>query len=58
VKAGKVTGRILTADKLDAHNTFDAPDAVKPADFADAKIENDKLTVTLPAHSVVMLTLE
>jgi alpha-L-arabinofuranosidase len=58
VKATAATGRILTADKLDAHNSFDAPEDVKPADFDAAKIADGKLTVELPAHSVVVLTLE
>lgn len=58
VTATAATGRILTADKLDAHNTFDAPEAVKPADFDGAKIADGKLTVELPPHSVVVLTLK
>ena len=58
VKATGATGRILTAEKLDAHNTFDAPEAVKPADFDGAKIADGKLSVDLPPHSVVVLTLK
>jgi alpha-N-arabinofuranosidase len=55
--ATNVTGRILSGDKMDAHNTFDRPDAVKPAPFAGARVVNSQLTVTLPAHSVVVLEL-
>ena len=58
VAASKVAGRILTADKLDAHNTFDNPNAVKPTTFDGAKIDGDKLAAEIPPHSVVMLTLE
>jgi alpha-N-arabinofuranosidase len=58
VKARKVSGRILTADKLDAHNTFDRPDAVKPKDFSRASLSDGKLAVKLPPHSVVVLTLD
>ena len=57
-KASKVAGRILTADKLDAHNTFDDPNAVKPATFDGAKLDGEKLTAEIPPHSVVVLTLE
>jgi len=52
------TGRILTADAMDAHNTFDQPDAVKPSDFSGAKIDGNKLIVTLPAKSIVTLRID
>lgn len=58
VKATTATGRILTASKLDAHNTFDQPEQVKPAPFAGGKIADGKLSVELPAHSVVVLELK
>jgi alpha-N-arabinofuranosidase len=57
VAAGAVAGRILTAPGLDAHNTFAAPDTVKPAAFTGATRTGDTLTVTLPARSVVVLAL-
>jgi len=57
VKPTAVTGRILTADAMDAHNTFASPDAVKPAAFTGAKLAGGQLTVTLPAKSVVVLEL-
>nr|WP_284054571.1 alpha-L-arabinofuranosidase C-terminal domain-containing protein [Stakelama marina] len=58
VKENSVTGRILTADKMDAHNTFANPDLVKPAAFNGARMSNGTLTVTLPAKSVVMLDIK
>jgi alpha-N-arabinofuranosidase len=51
------TGRILTGATMDAYNSFDRPDAVKPAPFTGARVANGQLTVTLPAHSVVVLEL-
>ena len=46
-------GRILTAEAMDAHNTFDDPDAVTPAAFSvEGSVAN------LPPHSVVVLTSE
>jgi alpha-N-arabinofuranosidase len=56
--AGRVTGRILSAPTMDAHNTFDAPDRVRPVDFRDARISGGVLTTRLPAKSLVVLTLE
>jgi alpha-N-arabinofuranosidase len=57
IDATKVSGRVLTADKLDAHNTFDNPEAVKPAEFKDCSISDSKLKVSMPPHSVVVLSL-
>jgi alpha-N-arabinofuranosidase len=56
--AKKVTGRVLTAPAIDSHNTFTAPNVVTPKSFDGAKLEGGKLTITLPAKSVVALTLE
>ncbi|MGD8897619.1 MAG: alpha-N-arabinofuranosidase [Acidobacteriota bacterium] len=52
-----VSGRVLTAAAMDAHNTFDAPKAVQPTAFTGATIEADALEVKLPAKSVVVLAL-
>ncbi len=52
-----VTGRILTADTINTHNTFDAPDTVSPAAFNGASLHNQTLTIELPAKSVVALEL-
>ena len=40
---------------MNAHNTFGAPDAVKPVAFTGATLKGDTLDVTLPAKSVVIL---
>ena len=56
-KGKKVTGRILTDDDINAHNTFENPEFIKPAVFEGAKIKGDSLTVTLPAKSVVVLEI-
>jgi alpha-N-arabinofuranosidase len=53
-----VAGRVLTAPAIDAHNTFEAPDAVRPAVFSGAAVKGDTLEVTLPAKSVVVLALK
>jgi alpha-N-arabinofuranosidase len=53
-----VTGKVLTAKELNAHNTFDNPDLVKSMDFKGAKLNKGALTVKLPSKSVVMLELK
>lgn len=49
-------GQVLTADKMDALNTFDKPNNVKPAKYS-AKAKDGKLTLALPAKSVVVVEL-
>jgi alpha-N-arabinofuranosidase len=56
--AHHVAGEVLTAAAMDARNTFENPDAIKPAAFSGASLAGDKLSLTLPAKSVVVLTLE
>lgn len=56
--AGKtITGRILTAATMQAHNTFEAPDAVQPTAFAAFKATDAALSVEMPAKSVVTLEI-
>ena len=57
LQAKAVSGRVLTAAALDAHNTFAQPDAVKPSAFNGAQLSGESLKVTLPAKSVVILEL-
>ena len=56
--AKSVSGRVLTSPAMDAHNTFASPEVVKPAKFDGATLAGDKLTIILPAKSVVVLELE
>ncbi len=53
-----VTGRILTAPLMTAHNDFDHPNAVHPVAFAGAQLSGGMLTVQLPAKSLVVLELK
>jgi len=53
-----VTGRILTAPELTAHNTFEKPEAVKPVEFKDAKIKNDIVSLVVPSKSIIVLELK
>jgi alpha-N-arabinofuranosidase len=56
--AKSVSGRILTASEMNAHNTFAAPATVAPKTFEGAKITGESLRLTMPAKSVVVLALE
>jgi hypothetical protein len=52
-----IAGQVLTAPTIDAHNTFESPEAVKPAPFTALELKDDELTLTLPAKSVVVASL-
>jgi alpha-N-arabinofuranosidase len=57
VSPAAATGRLLTASTMQAHNTFAAPDEVKPVPFEGVKLAAGSLSLTLPAKSVVVVEL-
>jgi len=57
-RAQKLSGRVLTAPEMNAHNTFDQPDNVKPTEFNAFKLTDNGFVTTLPAKSVVVLEVE
>jgi alpha-N-arabinofuranosidase len=57
-RPSRVTGRVLTDDTLNAHNTFDNPQAVRPDAFDKFDFENNIITATLPPKSIVLLGIE
>jgi alpha-N-arabinofuranosidase len=57
VSATRVSGQILTAARVQAHNDFDTPDSVRPTTFTQASVGRGALNVTVPAHAVVVLDL-
>ena len=52
-----VSGTILTAPAMNAHNTFDAPENIKPARFNGASLKNGVLRIEMPPKSVVVLAV-
>ena len=52
----KVSGEIVTG-KMNAHNTFDAPDTVKTENFT-AELCEGGISFNIPACSVLHLTAE
>ncbi|HKJ86289.1 MAG TPA: alpha-L-arabinofuranosidase C-terminal domain-containing protein, partial [Spirochaetia bacterium] len=57
VNVGRAAGRVLTSDSMNAHNTFESPDAVSPEAFNAFELADGRLRVTMPAKSVVSLKL-
>jgi len=53
-----VTGQVVTSAKFTDINTFEKPDAIKPAEFKDGKKDGNDLVVNLPKLSVVVLELK
>ena len=53
-----VSGRILKSDKLQNYNSFEKPNTIIPVSFTDAKLKGNKLELTLPPFSVVVLELK
>ena len=52
-----VTGEVLTSAAMNAMNTFDQPNTVKPVPFKEYKLESSRLLVSIPPKSVVVLEL-
>jgi len=57
VKTKSVSGRVLTSPGMTAHNTFEKPETLMPAEFKGGKIEGNSIKATLPAKSVVVLEI-
>jgi alpha-N-arabinofuranosidase len=53
-----VTARVLTAEAMTAHNTFERPDHVQPAASTGINSQNGELSVRIPAKSVTMLRMQ
>jgi alpha-N-arabinofuranosidase len=51
------SGRVLTAEAINAHNTFDQPEVVKPAKFEGVTVNDNTLLLDLPAKSIVVLEI-
>ncbi|MEK3888222.1 alpha-N-arabinofuranosidase [Bacillus sp. FSL K6-3431] len=56
--SANIKGKILTASEMNAHNTFEQPENVKPVEFTDVKADGQSLSVSLPPMSVVVLAVK
>ena len=55
---GRAQGTILTGPAMDAHNTFDAPETLRPMPFSGIRRSSGNVTFTLPAKAVAVLSIE
>ena len=55
--SGTARGRILTGPAMDTHNTFDAPDTIRPAPYAGRR-EGGHVAFDLPPRSVAVVAVE
>ena len=53
----KVSGRILTAEKINSMNTFEDDTRVKPEAFKEITLRKGQIKVDLPAKSIVVIRI-
>lgn len=53
----KATGRVLTANAMNALNTFEKPENVKPVAFKGASVRGGQVNIDVPSRSVVVIEL-
>ncbi len=53
----KVVGEILAAD-MHAYNHFEEPQNVKKEEFTEFNVEGNRITFTIPAHSVMQIRVK
>jgi alpha-N-arabinofuranosidase len=59
VEKGKLAAaNIITAPKIDSHNTFENSNVVKLTGFTGATLKSGKLTLNIPAKSLVTVEIE
>jgi alpha-N-arabinofuranosidase len=56
-KVKAATGKVLTSATMDAHNTFQNPQVIKPATFS-TRAAGGKLSINVPAKAVMVVALE
>ncbi len=58
LKPSQVEGALLTSAKISDYNDFDAADKVHPVAFKDFKVTKQGIELTLPAKSILTLTVK
>jgi alpha-N-arabinofuranosidase len=53
----QISGQIITAEKKEAHNTFEKPDSVTVKAFTGAAVSGNSVMVHLPPQSLVTVEL-
>ena len=57
IRARLASGTVLTADRVDAVNSYEKPDMVVPRPIS-AKVSNGRIQMTLPPKSVTVLSVQ
>ena len=57
ITPASVNGRVLTADTMNAMNTFEKPETIKPAVLSEVGVKDGIVSATIPAKSVVVLAV-
>jgi alpha-N-arabinofuranosidase len=57
-KSLKGSGQIVTANSINAYNSFENPNALGLQPFSAFKVTNGQLEIEMPAHSVVTIELD
>jgi len=58
LKLATVSGKIVTANKINAYNDFGKKEEVSLVDFNNAKLNNGQVVASIPAKSVVLIQLK
>ena len=53
-----VVGEIVSFENVQDHSTFEASERIAPKVFKNGKKRKESLELTLPPHSVVILTVD
>jgi len=58
LKFANISGKIVTANKINAYNDFGKKEEVTLADFTNAKLNKGQVEASIPAKSVVLIQLK
>jgi alpha-L-arabinofuranosidase len=51
-----VSGQVLTAQEMDAHNTFDKPETIAPREYS-ASAQDGQLVLEVPAKAIIVVSV-
>ncbi len=57
-KYNTINGRILTSSHLQDFNSFSQPEKIQPRNFNDTRLRDNRITVKIPPHSLVVLAVK
>lgn len=57
LSAANVSGELLTADELNAHNTFEQPNKVEPVAYVPTSVSGQELKLDVPPSAVLRVTI-